>query len=199
MRQMHAGSERAQLSAKAKLTVKKMRKPEKYDIFNPRPLPTVEEILRMYEYDRENGLLRYKTRQEFVNGKPYMVDEWRHGQPVEPNSSGYVRCGVQCYNGRRYLCKTEVFAVHRLIWKLETGNDPEGVIDHIDGVRHHNRFPNLRDVPQAENARNIHIGLWRGMQAEKIAAEKAKKQAAREAKEARRYARYLKMKAEYEG
>lgn len=152
----------------------------------------------MYDYDRDLGVLRYRLYTDTCNGKPYLVNETTAGMPVETGQHGYVRCGVRCYNGRKFVWKTEQFAVHRMIWKIETGRDPEGVIDHIDGIRNHNRFINLRDVTITENARNIHIGLWRSMEERRKAKLEAEKQAAREAKEARRYARYLKLKAKYE-
>lgn len=44
--------------------------------------------------------------------------------------------------------------VHRLAWRLQTGEWPEGVIDHINGDPTDNRFENLRDVPQRLNSRN---------------------------------------------
>ena len=43
---------------------------------------------------------------------------------------------------------------HRAAWVLQTGELPKGQIDHIYGVRSNNVWGNLRDVPQAENAKN---------------------------------------------
>lgn len=40
---------------------------------------------------------------------------------------------------------------HRLIWFLEYGFWPKGVIDHINGDKTDNRIKNLRDVPQSIN------------------------------------------------
>jgi hypothetical protein len=44
--------------------------------------------------------------------------------------------------------------LHRLAWILQTGNTPNGQIDHINGVRDDNRWVNLRDVTNQENAQN---------------------------------------------
>ncbi len=44
---------------------------------------------------------------------------------------------------------------HRVAWLLHTGDWPSGHIDHVNGVRTDNRISNLRDVVQAENARNM--------------------------------------------
>lgn len=152
----------------------------------------------MYEYDRDLGLLRYRLYTDICNGKPYLVNETRAGMPVEAGQHGYVRCGVRCYNGRKFVWKTESFAVHRLIFKLETGADPTGVIDHINGIRNDNRFCNLRDVTITENSRNIHIGLWRSSEARRKSAIAEEKRLAAEAKDARRYARFLKLQSIYE-
>lgn len=46
------------------------------------------------------------------------------------------------------------FKVHRLIWLLETGDFPNGVIDHIDGVKDNNRISNLRDTTDKVNRNN---------------------------------------------
>ncbi len=46
------------------------------------------------------------------------------------------------------------YPVHRIIWLMETGAWPSGVIDHIDGHRSNNRWTNLRDVSISVNAQN---------------------------------------------
>lgn len=53
-----------------------------------------------------------------------------------------------------------MFVVSRLIWKVHTGRDPIGVIDHINGIRDDNRFENLRDVPPHINSQNRHGDMW---------------------------------------
>ncbi len=42
------------------------------------------------------------------------------------------------------------------IWLYQTGQFPEGVIDHIDGNHKNNVWTNLRDVTQAVNLSNKH-------------------------------------------
>lgn len=48
------------------------------------------------------------------------------------------------------------YKAHRVIWKMETGCDPDHM-DHVNGVRTDNRLGNLRDVSLADNARNRRI------------------------------------------
>ena len=62
---------------------------------------------------------------------------------------------------RRYLMGGYIYfrfddknwASHRIIWKMETGEDPVE-IDHINGVRDDNRWSNLRSVTPSQNSRN---------------------------------------------
>lgn len=43
---------------------------------------------------------------------------------------------------------------HRVIWLMQTGHWPVGVVDHIDGDSINNRWVNLRDVTWQENSQN---------------------------------------------
>ena len=90
------------------------------------PLPTVEEILDWFEYEPENGILRGPK-----------------GSTGTKIQRGYRQ---HWFRGRNYL-------VHRLIWKIETGEDPIGV-DHINGDTTDNRFSNLREANQVKNGVN---------------------------------------------
>jgi hypothetical protein len=44
--------------------------------------------------------------------------------------------------------------MHRIAIKMVTGDDPDGFVDHINGVRIDNRIDNLRVVSRSENQRN---------------------------------------------
>jgi hypothetical protein len=46
------------------------------------------------------------------------------------------------------------YTAHRVIWALQTGAWPVAEIDHINRVRHDNRWSNLRAATREENARN---------------------------------------------
>lgn len=91
---------------------------------------------------------------------------------------------------------------HRLIWKVVTGRDPVGYIDHINGIRNHNAFENLRDATPQENALNSKRGRFREYTAAKDAAAEAtaahEKQRRRAAKESRERASLARLKAKYE-
>lgn len=86
-------------------------------------------LRKSFTYDSESGVLT-RTR----NNKPV--------SSVDVN--GYV---VAFFEGK-------IYKAHRLIWAIMHGAFPPHQIDHINGVRHDNRFKNLRAVTQLENAQN---------------------------------------------
>jgi len=64
---------------------------------------------------------------------------------------------VGCDNGQGYLvvmCRYKLYMVHRVIYFLETGSWPKGVVDHVNGNTLDNRIENLRDVSQGKNTRS---------------------------------------------
>ncbi|MGX5099908.1 HNH endonuclease [Enterobacter cloacae] len=101
------------------------------------PLPEQSELEEHFRYDHSTGLL------------------WR-------KIGGFNRdlskpCGV--VTGSGYLAvrhKTIAYTVHRLIWKIVHGTEPQH-IDHINGNRTDNRICNLRAVSRHQNNRNICI------------------------------------------
>jgi hypothetical protein len=104
------------------------------------PLPSVERLRAVLRYDAETGRLFWLPRP----GKLKWTVQNAGKEAFTANTLGY-RCGT--IDGVR-------FQAHRVIWKIVHGREPKGQIDHIDGNRSNNRVENLRDVSNAENARN---------------------------------------------
>ena len=90
-------------------------------------LPDYDTLSKIFGYSRSTGLLR------FIRGAAI--------RPAANNS--YMRVTV---SGQSYFA-------HRIIWKLQTGNDPDR-IDHINGNTWDNRLANLRNVETRSNALN---------------------------------------------
>ena len=112
---------------------------------NPKP----ELLSQVLRYDNSTGLLWWKTRSvELCRSEAEMLffNKQYAGKPAFRSkiNSGYLQ--------GRVLGKT--ILAHRLIWALKTGEYPKDMIDHINGVRDDNRWGNLRECTQSQNARN---------------------------------------------
>lgn len=111
-------------------------------------LPSIETLRCLLEYDPETGELFWANRErgEFATDLSYLnwrtVHAGKRAGAVDHN--GYRRIGIN-------MC---VYSEHRVCWKIATGHDPAGVIDHINGNRADNRLINLRDVTDSENQKN---------------------------------------------
>ncbi len=91
------------------------------------PLPSQEELLKLYTYDPESGTL---THAVYKNSQAQVGTIAGHLK-----SDGYVTVQV----------KRKHYYISRVIWMLMTGNDPgELYVDHIDRDRSNNRWSNLR-------------------------------------------------------
>ena len=101
-------------------------------------LPTQQELHRLFRYDADTGRLfnRFTRNSNAVIGKQVGSDSGR----------GYLRTQVD----------GSPFMVHRIVWKMVTGSDPEDMIDHINGNTSDNRFENLRVVDNSTNQLNQH-------------------------------------------
>ncbi len=103
----------------------------------PLELPSQEELLRLLDYNPETGILVWKIR------------------PAHRVMIGDIAGSVD--SSTRYLqirIKGVLYYSHRLIWKIVTGKDPVGEIDHENGNRQDNRFQNLRDASKHINSKN---------------------------------------------
>lgn len=97
------------------------------------PLALVRELL---DYDPETGLFRW--RKTPANGvKVGDVAGYDNGQ-------GY----------RKITIKGRHFRAHHLAWAMMHGEYPDGVVDHINGIRDDNRIVNLRLATHSQNSQN---------------------------------------------
>jgi hypothetical protein len=96
---------------------------------------TQKEVKELFTYNPEIGILKWRK-----SGK----GRKKSAIAGNINSKGYV---VVCVKGKSYKA-------HKLIWLGMTGFFPKNQIDHIDRIKHNNKWKNLRDVTQFQNMRN---------------------------------------------
>ena len=98
---------------------------------------SAERLRELLHYDSETGFFRWIVKRSGIRRD-------RNGAAGGPDGNGYLRIRVDGV----------FFPAHRLAWLYMTGEMPRGIIDHIDGDIHNNRFNNLRDVTYEFNNQN---------------------------------------------
>lgn len=112
-------------------------------------LLSVETLHSLLIYDAGSGTLFWKRRPREVFATDHSFKVWNTRYAGKP--------AFHCINGDGYRMGAALGMTgkaHRVIWAIMTGAWPTGEIDHINGVRHDNRWENLRSVTQAENLKN---------------------------------------------
>jgi len=94
------------------------------------------ELLERVSYDPETGIFRWAN--------PLRCKSWVGKEVGSWDLYGYKTLRIY----------KRSYKLHRLAWLYMTGEWPAGDIDHINGVRHDNRWANLRDVSRKSNLEN---------------------------------------------
>jgi hypothetical protein len=101
-----------------------------------KPLPPFERIRELLAYDSETGKLYWKQS----------VARW-----IKPGDEA----GTHVKRAIDVTIDRKTYRAHRVIWMLQTGEDPgASIIDHIDGNFYNNRFENLRLATPHQNLCN---------------------------------------------
>ena len=93
-----------------------------------KPLPPLEVLQALFVYNPTTG--------ELTNKKTGLT----FSETSHPKDR-YLRAAIN----------RKMFAVHRIAYKLMTGKEPDGVVDHINDNKKDNRWVNLQCMSQAIN------------------------------------------------
>jgi hypothetical protein len=124
------------------------------------PLPPAQWLIDRFSYDPQNGELRWKERppSDFPNQHQCNATNARFAGKI---------VGTKRFDGYSIVCiEYQRFLVHRIIWKMMTGDDPAHGIDHANGHPDDNRWENLREADQrlnSYNARKRHGSPYKGV------------------------------------
>jgi hypothetical protein len=121
-----------------------------------KPILTQERLKELLHYDPDTGVFTWKTA--VGRGKDRQYAGAAAGRLRQ---DGYIRIGI----GRmRYMA-------HRLAFVYKLGSMPAMFVDHINGIKHDNRWENLREATVSENGQNTRLpkgnnpligAYWRG-------------------------------------
>lgn len=119
-------------------------------------LPPYEYLHECFAYDPQSGQLKWKKRPRhhfpFVGTMDYF-NKMHAG-----NLTGVVQHKRKGAVTGLYLClNSENYPAHRIIFKLMTGRDPIGLIDHINRDPTDNRWNNLREATTSQNNINSKV------------------------------------------
>lgn len=95
-----------------------------------------EKIRELFTLDAETGELRWRFPKRFGKVAGAL------------NAQGYVQV----------VYRYRFYRAHRLVFAFVHGRHPEGMLDHINGIRNDNRPENLREVDAFQNGANRGLG-----------------------------------------
>jgi hypothetical protein len=108
-----------------------------------KPLPPLEYLQECFEYNADTGEVFWKVRPLHHFKNSHAMNIWNSQQSnkkIDCIKFGYIVVKIN------YV----IYQLHRIIWKLNTGNEPKELIDHKDGNKLNNRIENLREASQSE-------------------------------------------------
>lgn len=109
-------------------------------------LPTPDQLRERLSYDPVTGGLTWRP---YSDPAAWQIG-WNARYAGKPAFAHMSKRGY--LNGS---WKPHTLTAHRVAWAVHHGEWPTHQIDHINGDRTDNRIANLRDVPNAENAKNM--------------------------------------------
>lgn len=114
-----------------------------------KPLPDVETLRKLLDYDPETGVLTWKPRPVEMFASQAAANkfnaQWAGREALTASDKDGYKTGDLLYIFVR---------AHRVAWAIQTGAWPKAKIDHINGIPWDNRFANLREATSVQNAQN---------------------------------------------
>lgn len=128
----------------------------------PKPLPNIERLRQLLRYDEKAGILYWREISPSVampNNRftpESMAKFWNSRLAGKPAGHSDTKSRM---GGLKIRLDRKTYHAGRIIWALYYGEEPNGLVDHINGDRHDNRICNLRCVSSSQNARNRVCGV----------------------------------------
>lgn len=107
-------------------------------------LPEADELRALFKYDPITGSLTWKERPPTT----------RANKTHNSRDAGHQVGAIDTWGHRQVRVNGRLTAVHRVIWKMMTGEDPVDQIDHINGEPDDNRWENMRQADSQQNSWN---------------------------------------------
>lgn len=121
------------------------------------PLPPQDYLNLLFSYNSEIGVLRWVKNfnfEELLKRYNWSIRRCKVSQTkLSGEIAGHTFKSSSGAMSIQLRLDTKSYYVHRVIWKLVYGEDPE-IVDHINGNSLDNRIINLRSVTNLENSRN---------------------------------------------
>jgi len=109
-------------------------------------LPSLEKLKNRYLDAGDSLVFKPRPLSDFTEARLHKAwnTRWAGKKANHRDKNGYLTIRLDGVS----------FKVHRLLWKMREGSDPDGHIDHINQVPDDNRHENLRVVTNQENSKN---------------------------------------------
>ena len=111
---------------------------------------SLEYAWSVLDYNPESGVFTYKPRNGLTEGQRTGFARFVGQRAGSRHPAGYRLIKLQFPDGRKIA-----YFEHRLAYFMMTGDWPAEDIDHINRVKHDNRWANLRAVQHMENGWNM--------------------------------------------